>query len=43
MIVSKDLSGSPQKKELNEILSDEMILDIGPRTIEKIIKIIDTK
>jgi len=34
VIVSKDLNGSPQKKELNEILSDEMILDIGPKTIE---------
>ena len=41
MIVSKDLNGSPQKKELNEILSDEMILDIGLKTIEKIRKIID--
>jgi len=41
VIVSKDLNGSPQKKELNEILSDEMILDIGPKTIEKILKIID--
>ena len=39
--VSKDLNGSPQIKELNEILSDEMILDIGPKTIEKIKKIID--
>ena len=41
VIVSKDLSGSPQKKELSEILSDEMILDIGPKTIDKITKIID--
>ena len=41
VIVSKDLNGSPQKKELNKILSDEMILDIGPKTIEKITKIID--
>ena len=41
VIVSKDLNGSPQKKELNEILSDEMILDIGPKTIEKITKIIE--
>ena len=39
--MSKDLNGSPQKKELNEILFDEMILDIGPKTIDKIIKIID--
>ena len=42
VIVSKDLNGSPQKKELNQILSDEMILDIGPKTIEKIINIIDS-
>ena len=41
MIVSKDLNGSPQNKELNEVLSDEMILDIGPKTIDKIRKIID--
>ena len=41
VIVSKDLNGSPQKKELKEILSDEMILDIGPKTIDKITKIID--
>ena len=36
VIVSKDLNGSPQNKELNEILSDEMILDIGLKTIGKI-------
>ncbi len=41
VMVSKDLNGSPQKKELNEVLSDEMILDIGPKTIDKITKIID--
>ena len=41
VIVSKDLNGSPQKKELNEILSDEMILDIGPKTVDKITKLID--
>ena len=41
VIVSKNLSGSSQKKELNEILSDEMILDIGPKTLKKIIDIID--
>ena len=40
-MVSKDLNGSPQNKELNEVLSDEMILDIGPKTIDKITKIID--
>jgi phosphoglycerate kinase len=41
VIVSRDLNGSPQNKELNEVLSDEMILDIGPKTINKITKIID--
>ncbi len=41
VVVSKDLNGSSQKKELNEILSNEMILDIGPKTIKKIFNIID--
>ena len=41
VLVSKDLKGSCKKKELNEVLSDEMILDIGPKTINKITKIID--
>ena len=41
VVVSKELNGSPQKRELSEILSDEIILDIGPKTIEKITKIID--
>ena len=41
VIVSKDLNGTSQKKELNEISSDEMILDIGPKTIDNIKKIID--
>ena len=41
MIVSKNLNGSPQNKELKEVLSNEMILDIGPKTIDKITKIID--
>ena len=41
VVVSKDLNGSPQKKGLDEILSDEMILDIGPKTINKIKNIID--
>ena len=41
VIVSKDLNGSSQKKELNEVLSNEMILDIGPKTINNITHIID--
>jgi len=32
---------APQIKELNEISSDEMILDIGPKTIKVINNIID--
>ena len=41
VLVSKDLKGPYKKKELNEVLSNEMILDIGPKTIDKITKIID--
>ena len=41
IIVSNNLNGSPQKKDLNEVSPDEMILDIGPKTIDKIINIID--
>ena len=41
IIVGKHLNGAPQIKELNEILSDEMILDIGPKTINIINDIID--
>ena len=41
MLVSKDLNGSSKNKDLDQILSDEMILDIGPKTINKIIEVID--
>jgi phosphoglycerate kinase len=41
VIVGKNLNGTPQVKELNEISSDEMILDIGPKTISMINNIID--
>ena len=41
VVVGKDLNGDPQIKELNEIVSDEMILDIGPKTVDNIINIID--
>ena len=41
IVVGKNLNGSPQIKELSEISSDEMILDIGPKTIEVINNIID--
>ena len=41
VIVGKNLNGTPQIKELSEISSYEMILDIGPKTINLINKIID--
>jgi phosphoglycerate kinase len=41
IVVGKNLDGDPKIKELNEIVSDEMILDIGPKTVDKIINIID--
>jgi phosphoglycerate kinase len=41
VVVAKDLNGAPQLKELKEILLDEMILDIGPKTIKVINNIID--
>ena len=41
VLVSKDLNGSSKNKELDQVLSNEMILDIGPKTTNKIIDIID--
>ena len=41
IVVGKNLGGTPQVKELNEVSSDEMILDIGPKTIKVICNIID--
>jgi phosphoglycerate kinase len=41
IVVGKDLDGNPLIKKLNEVSSDEMILDIGPKTIEVINNIID--
>ena len=40
-MVGKNLNDSPLIKELNEISKDDMILDIGPKTISKINNIID--
>ena len=42
IVVGKDLNGTPENKELNEVLTDEMILDIGPKTINLIRDIIDS-
>ena len=41
VLVGKNLNDSPQIKELNEISTDHMILDIGPKTIDFIKDIID--
>ena len=39
--VGKDLNGSPKIKEVNEVYEDELILDIGPKTIQTINKLIE--
>ncbi len=41
VVVAFDFNGTNHIKELNQIEADEMILDIGPKTIKKIKKIID--
>ena len=41
IVVAKSLGGAPKIKELDEITSDEMILDIGPKTIKIIDNLID--
>jgi phosphoglycerate kinase len=41
IVVGNDLKENPQIKELSEVSSEEMILDIGPKTIKVISDIID--
>ena len=41
VVVANDLNGQPKIKELNQIKLDDMILDIGPKTVERIFDIID--
>ena len=41
VVVSKTLDGSGTIKEINEVSDDEMILDIGPKTITSIRNVID--
>ena len=41
VITGKDLNGSPKIKELNDVSKDELILDIGPRTINIINQLIE--
>jgi len=39
--VGKNLNGSPKIKELNDVSKDELILDIGPKTIKIINQLIE--
>ena len=41
VVVAKNINGSPEIKELSKISSNEMILDIGPKTISNIKNIIE--
>ena len=41
VLVGKNMDGTSQVKELNEIQDDDLILDIGPKTLNKIINIIE--
>ena len=41
VVVGKYLNSSPEIKDLNNVLKDEMILDIGPKTIKTINNIIE--
>ena len=42
VLVSKDMNGSAKNKKINEIMYDDIILDIGPKTIHKIKEVIDS-
>ena len=41
VLIGKNLDDKPQIKELNNIKDDDIILDIGPKTLDKIKGIID--
>ena len=42
VMVGKSMEGNSQNKEINEIENDDLILDIGPKTINKINNIIES-
>ena len=42
VLVGKDIYDKSKVKELNDIKDDDLILDIGPKTIEKIKNIVET-
>ena len=41
VVVGKDLNGSPEIKGLNDVSEDDLILDIGPKSIKNINNIIE--
>jgi len=41
VVVGKNLNGSPEIKELNNVSKDELILDIGPKTIKTVNQLIE--
>tara|TARA_B100001029_G_C15062507_1_gene459803 strand:+ start:805 stop:1986 length:1182 start_codon:yes stop_codon:yes gene_type:complete len=41
VMVSKEINGSPEEKKINEISDDDLILDIGPNSINSINSIIE--
>jgi len=41
VLIGKNLNDEPQIKELNNIKEDDIILDIGPKTLDKIKKVIE--
>ena len=41
VLVGKNINDKSEIKDLKDILNDDLILDIGPKTIDKIIKIIE--
>jgi phosphoglycerate kinase len=42
VMVGKNIEDKSQVKEINQIVNDDLILDIGPKTINKIKKIVDS-
>ncbi len=42
VMVGKNIEDKSQVKEINQIANDDLILDIGPKTINKIKKIVDS-
>ena len=42
VIIGKNLNSKPITKEISDIKDDDMILDIGPKTIKKIISLINS-